>query len=202
MSVLRQLLFGKYLLVTNTVSCGLMMATGDLIQQRREHWKKYCSHKYFPGSVMAASPEETTATFSASAYDHDYTRTKNMMVVGLLQGPFHHWFYTILDRVLPGKNAKSILKKTLLDQSIASPVCLTIFFIGLGVMESRKIEEMWKELKLKFCDTWKVDCCFWPPTQCINFLFVPLHYRVLYINLLTTVYDIFLSYIKYDAHFE
>ncbi|XP_011871016.1 PREDICTED: mpv17-like protein 2 [Vollenhovia emeryi] len=204
MGILRQLFFGKYLLVTNTVSCGLMMAAGDVIQQRREHWKKHCSDKYFPSSVMAASPEDekATAISSTSAYGHDYMRTRNMMVVGLVQGPFHHWFYTLLDKVLPGRNAKSVLKKTFLDQSVASPTCLAIFFVGLGIMESHKIEEICKELKLKFCETWKVDCCFWPPTQCVNFLFVPLHYRVLYTNAMTMVYDIFLSYIKYDAHFE
>ncbi|XP_071555305.1 mpv17-like protein 2 [Temnothorax nylanderi] len=205
MGILRQLLFGKYLLVTNTVSCGLMMAAGDVIQQRSEHWKKHCSDKkYFPSSVIAASPEDemVTAISSTSAYGHDYMRTRNMTVVGLVQGPFHHCFYTILDKVLPGRNAKSVLKKTLLDQSIASPTCLGIFFVGLGLLESRKIKEICEELKLKFGDTWKVDCCFWPPAQCINFLFVPLHYRVLYTNVMTMVYDIFLSYMKYDAHFE
>lgn len=148
---------GKYLLITNTVSCGLMMAAGDVIQQRSEHWKKH-SHKYFPSRVMAASPEDeqVTAISSTSVYGHDYVRTRNMTVVGLFQGPFHHWFYTVLDKILPGRNAKSVLKKTFLDQSVASPTCLTIFFVGLGIMESRKIEEIGKELKLKFRETWKV----------------------------------------------
>jgi len=134
-----------------------MMAAGDVIQQRSEHWKKHCSHKYFP-SVMAVSPEDekVTAISSTSVYGHDYMRTRNMMVIGLLQGPFHHWFYMILDKVLPGRNAKSILKKTFLDQSVASPTCLTIFFVGLGILESRKTEEICKELKLKFGETWKV----------------------------------------------
>ncbi|GAB1859611.1 hypothetical protein CAJAP_00690 [Camponotus japonicus] len=200
MGILRQLLFGKYLLITNTVSCGLMMATGDVIQQHSKYWKKY-SQKYFPTRVMAASPEDEKTAIS-NAPKHDYTRTRNMTVVGLLQGPFHHWFYMILDRVLPGKSAKSVVKKTLLDQSIASPTCLAIFFVGLGIMEHRKVEEICKELNLKFYNTWKVDCCFWPPTQCINFLFVPLQYRVLYINAMTMVYDIFLSYMKYEAHCE
>ncbi|XP_014472985.1 PREDICTED: mpv17-like protein 2 isoform X2 [Dinoponera quadriceps] len=196
---------GKYLFITNTVSCGLMMAAGDAIQQRNEHWRKHCSQKYFLSSVIAASLEEgekTTAVSGDPVYGHDYMRTRNMAVVGLLQGPFHHWFYMFLDRVFPGKGARSVIKKTLLDQTIASPTCLTIFFVGLGVLERRRIEEICQELKTKFCATWKVDCCFWPPTQCINFLFVPLHYRVLYTNAMTMVYDIFLSYMKYDAHFE
>lgn len=135
-----------------------MMAAGDVIQQRSEHWKKHYSHKFF--SVLAASPEEdeeVMTTSGASAYfRHDYTRTKNMTVVGLIQGPFHHWFYLLLERVLPGRSTKSVIKKTLLDQSIASPTCLAIFFVGLGILESRKIEEIYGELKLKFADTWKV----------------------------------------------
>lgn len=135
-----------------------MMAAGDVIQQRSEHWKKSYFHKYFPSSVMAASPEDEGMKMipSAPSYGHDYTRTRNMTVVGLLQGPFHHWFYLFLDRILPGRSAKSVVKKTLLDQSIASPTCLAIFFVGLGIMERREIEEICEELKLKFADTWKV----------------------------------------------
>lgn len=148
------LYLGKYLLITNTVSCGLMMAAGDAIQQHSEYWKKY-SQKYFPTKVMAASPEDEKIAIS-NAPKYDFMRTRNMTVVGLLQGPFHHWFYIILDRVLPGKSAKSVVKKTLLDQSIASPTCLAIFFVGLGILEHRKIEEICKELNLKFYNTWKV----------------------------------------------
>ncbi|KMQ82683.1 mpv17-like protein 2-like protein [Lasius niger] len=81
-----------------------------------------------------------------------------MTVVRLIQGPFHYWFYTILDRVLPGRSAKLIVKKTLLDQSIASPTCLAIFFVGLGILEHCKSEEICKELKLKLKIQWIKGC--------------------------------------------
>ncbi|XP_015430404.1 PREDICTED: mpv17-like protein 2 [Dufourea novaeangliae] len=197
-------LFGKYLLVTNTVSCGLMMAAADMIQQRSEHWKK---NNGLPGGsrVLAASLEDQERKLNASSSDiymHDYIRTKNMTTVGLVQGPFHHWFYLVLDKVIPGRTALSVVKKTCLDQTIASPTCLGIFFIGLGVLEHHKIEEIYEELKVKLYDTWKVDCCFWPPTQCVNFIFVPFRYRVLYTNFMTMIYDIFLSYMKYDHQYD
>lgn len=138
-----------------------MMAAADVIQQRSEHWKK---NKYLSGGhyVIAASPEDeqhelnNIMTSSTDMYVHDYVRTRNMMVVGLLQGPFHHWFYMVLDKVVPGRNALSVVKKTCLDQTIASPTCLGIFFIGLGVLEHRKLEEIYEELKMKLYDTWKV----------------------------------------------
>ncbi|KOX73343.1 Mpv17-like protein 2 [Melipona quadrifasciata] len=145
-------LFGKYLLVTNTLSCGLMMAAGDVIQQRNDYLRKY----NVPTYVMAASPNAERKfhnSRNSDDYIHDYERTKNMTIVGLLQGPFHHWFYMILDRVIPGKTALSVIKKTCLDQSIASPTCLGIFFIGLGLLEHRNIEEIREEMRLKLYDT-------------------------------------------------
>lgn len=161
------MLSGKYLLITNTVSCGLMMGFGDLIQQRNDYWKRHY-YKYLPsGRVMAASPElyannesivlsKVSSNKEGSLYKHDYVRTKNMVIVGLFQGPFHHYFYLMLDRILPGRSAMTIIKKTCLDQSIASPTCLGIFFIGLGLLEQRNLKDIQNEIKLKFWETWKV----------------------------------------------
>lgn len=145
-------MLGKYLLATNTISCGLMMTTGDLIQQSSEYWKCF-SNKYFSSGIMAASIDKDE---KMSSCEYDYTRMKNMTIIGLLQGPFHHWFYMTLDRVLPDKNARSIVKKIFLDQSIASPTCLGIFYVGLGILERDKIEKICQELKVKFMTTWKV----------------------------------------------
>ncbi|CAB0036464.1 unnamed protein product [Trichogramma brassicae] len=134
---------------------------------------------------------------SKTSDNFDFVRCRNMTAVGLLQGPFHHYFYAFLEKTLPGKSTVSIFKKTLVDQTIASPTCLGIFFFGLGLMEQKNLNDINGEVKLKLLDTWKVDCMFWPPTQFINFLFVPIQYRVIYINLMTMIYDIFLSYMKY-----
>lgn len=135
-----------------------MMAAGDIIQQRSDHLKK---NRYIPGTslVLAASPEDERKRGNSrisDAYAHDYVRTKNMTIVGLLQGPFHHWFYMILDKFLPGRNIASVVKKTCLDQTIASPTCLAIFFVGLGLLEHGSLEAIYEEMRVKLYDTWKV----------------------------------------------
>ena len=43
------------------------------------------------------------------------------------------------------------------------------------------------------------DWCIWPPTQYVNFVYVPPKYRVSYVNAVTVVWDVFLSYMK---HFD
>ncbi|XP_015116897.1 mpv17-like protein 2 [Diachasma alloeum] len=215
MGIIKNLLFGKYLIITNTLSCGVMMGVGDAIQQKSDMLKR----KFFAGSV--APEDDELPTHCSNNYADDGTqrgiilantserqnpedsldpiRVRNMFAVGTAQGPFHHYFYAILDKILPGKNAGSIVKKTVLDQTIASPTCLAIFFFGHGALERRDNEDMFEEIREKFFSTYKVDCCFWPPTQMINFLLVPVQYRVIYVNVMNIVYDMFLSYAKYDS---
>jgi len=41
------------------------------------------------------------------------------------------------------------------------------------------------------------DWLFWPPSQYVNFHYVPATYRVLYVNGATVVWDVFLSYMKH-----
>ncbi|XP_011301631.1 mpv17-like protein 2 [Fopius arisanus] len=215
MGIIKNLLFGKYLIITNTVSCGVMMGVGDAIQQKSDSLKR----KFFTGSDASENEElpmscpynyaeverdggiilASTSERENSEDSLDSIRIRNMFAVGTAQGPFHHYFYAILDKVLPGRNAGSIVKKTVLDQAIASPTCLAIFFFGHGALEQRENEDVFEEIREKFFTTYKVDCCFWPPTQMINFLLVPVQYRVIYVNVMNIVYDIFLSYAKYEC---
>jgi len=41
---------------------------------------------------------------------------------------------------------------------------------------------------------------FWPTTQAFNFYFLPSHLRVVYVCATTTVYDAFLSFMKYEVN--
>lgn len=158
------------MLLTNTVSCSLMMGFGDVLQQRNEHWKRYNKEDSSisqngklpkPGSRAKKEDENLltitdTINDSDKEYVHDYLRTRNMLIIGFVQGPFQHYFYAALDRTLPGKDTITIVKKTMIDQLIASPTCLAIFFFGLGGLEHKRMKDINNEVKLKFMDTWKV----------------------------------------------
>lgn len=58
-----------------------------------------------------------------------------MSVAGLTVGVFCHHWYLFLDNKLPGRTIKLVMKKVLVDQTIASPIVIMIFFITLGILK-------------------------------------------------------------------
>ncbi|KAJ8956668.1 hypothetical protein NQ318_014022 [Aromia moschata] len=83
-----------------------------------------------------------------------------------------------------------------------SPVCIAAFFYSLGALEMKPIKKSTEELKDKWVEVYVMDWCVWPPTQFINFYYVPVKYQVFYINFVTMLYNVFLSYIKHREDAE
>ncbi|XP_046392921.1 mpv17-like protein 2 [Ischnura elegans] len=173
-SRLGKAMLGKYLWVTNSFSCGLLLGVGDGIQQ--------CIEREISGEKERL---------------YDWKRTGQMFIVGLSQGPPHHIWYTQLDVVFPKRNFSTVCYKILADQIIAAPLFAMTFFIGMALVQGKGLSAGVEEFKKKFLALYMFDWCFWPPVQSINFMWIPAQYRVIYINIATVFWDVYLSYIKF-----
>lgn len=180
MAQLFKKVFSKYLVVTNTVTCGCLLGAGDLLTQNIE--QRFMHRK----------------TDDSSGVKINWSRTGRMFLMGVSLGPLTHlWYSHIIERFIKGTGNKMVLKKILADQLVAGPWFCSSFFFGMGLLEGRGVQGAIGEVKENFLPVYLVDWCFWPPAQFINFKYVPIEYRVVFVCTLTLCWNTFLSYMKH-----
>lgn len=163
----------KYLLLTNVGLSVTLSGVGDVIEQNYEMMTKKIDC-------------------------WDQIRTRNMSVSGFTIGIFCHAWYRYLDKFIPGYSLRIVMKKVAVDQFIASPICISIFFFTLAALEKTTKDELASEIKNKAWKLYAAEWMIWPPAQFINFYVLPYKYRVLFDNSVSLCYDIFTSHVKYD----
>ncbi|XP_060524158.1 mpv17-like protein [Cylas formicarius] len=97
-----------------------------------------------------------------------------------IAGPLLATWYRFLDKQLPGKTTKIVLKKMVFDQFTFTPLLLVVFYVSMSIMERK--QDVFEECRMKFLQTFGANCLFWIPAQAVNFSLVPPVYRVTYIG--------------------
>ena len=102
-------------LTTNTITCGILLGAGDVIQQRLEKaMGKETPHKHDASRTgetffLFPSPFLRYLTPMGSVLlQYNFTLTGRMFLVGLSQGPPHHYWYIWLDKYLPKRNLRTV----------------------------------------------------------------------------------------------
>lgn len=116
-----------------------------------------------------------------------------MSCSGCTVGVFCHNWYKFLDHKIPGKSLKLVLKKVLIDQTIASPCVILIFFLTLGLLKNSDLKTLSEEIQNKAIRLYTAEWIVWPPAQIFNFYMLPSKYRVLYDNTISLGYDVYTS---------
>ena len=158
-------------LITKSITAGVIIGAGD----------------------AAAQVVET----SKSGDDFDFARYVRWAVFGLvLQGPWNHFWYLTLEGLpFPPADAFSLvtLEKVGLDQFFQAPIFTMIILAFFAVVEGKGLgfakTQIQEELGGILVKNWAV---FLPATF-INIAFLPLEYRVLFLNCVFFGWVIYLS---------
>ncbi|KAI3687396.1 hypothetical protein L1987_81091 [Smallanthus sonchifolius] len=117
-------------------------------------------------------------------------------------GPIGHFWYEGLDRFLryriqyPPKSMRFVAMKVALDGIIFGPVDLLLFFAYMGFTSGKNLSQVKEEVKRDFLPALIVEGGIWPIVQVVNFLFVPVRYQLLYVNLFCLLDSCFLSWLE------
>lgn len=135
----------------------------------------------------------------------DTTRVLHVAITGSLwSGPITHYWYIVLEKMYSAiakafnihSPAVGLIVKLILDSTIFSTVTITGYFIVRSFLEGTGIEGATKKLKTRFISTLFGAWRFWPMANAVNFWFVPMQFRVLYMNVLSLFWTGWLTYVN------
>lgn len=143
---------------------------------------------------------------------HNFARTLKMAGFGLFYyAPLCSKWMVLAERFFPGTSPASMIKKVVVDQLIISSILMICFLmINEGtnwkhilrancilVIDGRGVDSGITKIEKDFTTMIVANWQVWVPTQFINFYFMPLHYRVIYINVVAFFWNI---YVSWKAH--
>ncbi|DBA03854.1 TPA: hypothetical protein N0F65_004544 [Lagenidium giganteum] len=166
-------------LLTKSLTSAALFGLGDCIAQRLEE------------------DDDSSAADSSEGNEGSMERTVRMMVWGgLLFAPVAHGWYNGLERVVRGTGKLAVVQKIALDQLVFTPPVTLAFFTSTKLMEQRRLDALplaWEEATNKLVPTLQVNYVVWPLIHVCTFGFVPLRYRILFINCMSLGWSAFLS---------
>jgi Mpv17-like protein len=119
-----------------------------------------------------------------------------------VMGPCVTTFVRFANILIPGTSIIAAVKKVLLDQCVMAFPMISIFYLGLNLLEGNSFQTFFEEWKAKFYPTWKTGVCFWPFAQMISWTKVPHIWRPRYIACCSFVWTNFMCYMKNKPNVE
>lgn len=156
-------------LLTQSITTSILFATGDSIAQQ--------------------------AVEKRGLANHDLARTGRMALYGgVIFGPAATTWYKILQRnVNLRTNGATIAARVAADQLLFAPTFIGVFLSSMAVLEGGSPSD---KLAKSYVPALTANYMIWPLVQAVNFRFVPLHHRVLFVNVISIGWNCYLSFLN------
>ncbi|KAJ3311314.1 hypothetical protein HDV04_004122 [Boothiomyces sp. JEL0838] len=152
-------------LITAAFTSGSLYVVGDLINQT-----VFTPHKHI-----------------------DWQQSAKFALIGFtLHGPYFWAGFKFLDRMFGmAKAMPTVLKKAVAGQLLVFPPFSLMFLSYSAILDGKKPIE---NIQSQFVPIFINGCGVWPIANVVNFRFVPIQHRMIYINLVGIGWNTYLSY--------
>jgi len=124
----------------------------------------------------------------------EWTRVGRFFVLGCMLAPVYRVWYVALDKMVKATGTTAVLKKVFLDQIVYAPPFLAMFVVATGMLQMQSKQEIESKLKSEMPDIMRTNYQVWPATQFLNFYLVPLHHRILVINIVGLFWNTYMAF--------
>nr|XP_035927748.1 peroxisomal membrane protein 2 isoform X3 [Halichoerus grypus] len=108
-------------------------------------------------------------------------------------GPLSHFFYVFMEHWIPSEVPLAGLKRLLLDRLLFAPAFLLLFFLIMNFLEGRDAAAVTVQIRRSFWPALRMNWQVWTPAQFVNINYVPLQFRVLFANLVSLFWYVYLA---------
>ncbi|CAM4544771.1 hypothetical protein PO909_026355 [Leuciscus waleckii] len=170
-------LLKQYPIITKSVTSGILSALGNLLSQALEY-RKHSKENSPKKKINVLGPV-------------------HFAIYGLfITGPLSHYFYQLLEVLLPTTVPYCLIKRLLLERLIFAPAFLLLFYVVMNALEGKTITDVQKKIKASYWPAMKINWKVWTPFQFININYIPVQFRVLFANLVALFWYAYLASVR------
>jgi len=103
------------------------------------------------------------------------------------------WFKFLQNKIVMRNKNLEIAARVVCDQTLFASTGLFVFLSSMAIMEGTSPKD---KLEKSYSTALQKNWMVWPWVQAINFKLVPLHHRVLVVNVISLGWNCYLSYLN------
>lgn len=155
--------------------------------------------------ILSASGNLLSQALEYSRKSKENSPKKKINVLGpvhfgiyglIITGPVSHYFYNLLEVLLPTTVSYCLAKRLLLERLIFAPAFLLLFYAVMNALEGKTLADLQNKLKASYWSSMKMNWKVWTPFQFININYVPVQFRVLFANLVALFWYAYLASVR------
>ncbi|KAK8121936.1 sym-1 [Apiospora sp. TS-2023a] len=182
-------------LLTQSITTAVLFATGDITAQQLVDKKGIDGHDFARTGRMAlyGGGKSFTPIYQGLALPSFSCLT--LQPPKAVFGPAATTWFGFLQRnvTIRGRPNATIAARVACDQLLFAPTFIGLFLSSMAVMEGGSPQA---KLEKSYKPALQANYMLWPFVQLVNFKFVPLHHRVLFVNIISIGWNCFLSMIN------